>query len=186
MDVTNTDQVDKTFSEVILRHGRIDCLIHNAGITNDALSWQIKDDAWDNVLKVNLKGAFLCAQAAVRHMEESHDGHIILISSFAGRSGAAGQANYAAAKAGLFGLAQSLAREFGSQNVRVNAILPGVLPTKMTEKLAPDRLNRFAQDNVLGRINSLDEVARFVTFLAATQNISGQIFHLDSRIARWG
>jgi 3-oxoacyl-[acyl-carrier protein] reductase len=113
------------------------------------------------------------------------DGHIINISSHAGKGGARGQSNYAAAKAGLLGLTQSLARELGSRNVRANAVLPGVLPTRMTAKLSADQMEGFAAANALGRINSLDEVARFIVFLTGTQNISGQVFQLDSRIAPW-
>jgi 3-oxoacyl-[acyl-carrier protein] reductase len=107
------------------------------------------------------------------------------VSSFCGRAGQRGQANYAAAKAGQFGLTTSLARELGSRNVRVNAILPGVLPTKMTASRSPDEMQQFAAANALGRINSVEEVARFIVFLAGTQNISGQLFQLDSRIAPW-
>jgi 3-oxoacyl-[acyl-carrier protein] reductase len=143
------------------------------------------ETAWQRVLDVNLKGAFLCSQAVCRRMIKQRDGHIINISSSSGRAGQRGQANYAAAKAGLFGLTTSLAREVGSRNVRVNAVLPGVLPTKMTAKRSEAEMQEFAEANALGRINSLDEVARFVAFLAGTKNISGQLFQLDSRIAPW-
>jgi 3-oxoacyl-[acyl-carrier protein] reductase len=185
MDVTNRSSVATAVGEVLTRWGRIDVLINNAGRTNDHAFFQMDDDAWEEVLAVNLKGAFLCAQAVSRPMMKQRDGHIINISSFSGRAGQRGQANYAAAKAGLFGLTASLARELGSRNVRVNAVLPGVLPTKMTAGLSEAERQQFAQENALGRINSLDEVARFVAFLAGTGNISGQIFQLDSRIASW-
>ena len=118
-------------------------------------------------------------------MLRQRDGHIINISSFSGRAGARGQTSYAAAKAGLFGLTSSLALEVGSRNIRVNAVLPGVLPTAMTAHLKPGELDDFANANALKRINSLDEVARFIAFLAAMRNVSGQIFQLDSRISRW-
>jgi len=160
-------------------------LINNAGIVRDAGLWEMADDDWDRVLDVNLKGAFLCVQEVSKVMIRQRAGHIINISSFSGRTGQRGQANYAAAKAGLFGLTASLARELGSRNVRVNAILPGVLPTKMTANLTESEIDQFAAANALGRINSLDEVARFIAFLAGTQNISGQLFQLDSRIAPW-
>lgn len=186
MDVTNAEEVSLLCKDTISKHGHLDCVVHNAGLTRDALSWQIKDENWDQVLDVNLTGAFNCARSVAAHMAKRREGHMIFISSYAGRCGAAGQANYAAAKAALLGFAQSLAREFGSRNVRINTILPGVLPTKMTQALPANRLEELARDNVLGRINSLAEVARFVTFLASTQNISGQVFQLDSRIARWG
>jgi 3-oxoacyl-[acyl-carrier protein] reductase len=118
-------------------------------------------------------------------MLKQRDGHIINISSFSARCGPAGQANYAAAKAGLIGLTTSLAREAGSRNIRVNAVLPGVLPTPMTAGLSEARLRELAAANGLGRLNSAAEVARFIAFLATTQNISGQLFQLDSRIGRW-
>ncbi len=185
LDVTNSEAVQKFVSEILLQHGRINCLINNAGLTADALLWQLSDDDWDRVLDVNLRGAFACVRAVARQMARQRDGHVINISSFGGRVGACGQANYSASKAGLIGLTKSLAKELGSRNVRVNAVLPGVLPTKMTAQLKPEQLDEFAQANALGRINSLDEVARFITFLAGTKNISGQVFQLDSRIAPW-
>jgi 3-oxoacyl-[acyl-carrier protein] reductase len=134
---------------------------------------------------VHLKGAFLCSQAVLRPMLKQRDGHILNVASFSARTGNRGQANYAAAKAGLLGLTTSLAKEVGSRNVRVNAILPGVLPTPMTASLTPEQLETFATANALGRLNDPAEVARFAAFLAGTQNISGQVFQLDSRIARW-
>lgn len=184
-DVTSAATITAAVDEVVSLWGRIDVLVNNAGLTDDQASWQIDETAWQCVLDVNLKGAFLCSQAVCRRMIKQRDGHIINISSFSGRAGQRGQANYAAAKAGLFGLTASLAQEVGSRNVRVNAVLPGVLPTRMTAKLSEAELQQFAEANALGRINSLDEVARFIVFLASTKNISGQVFQLDSRIAPW-
>jgi 3-oxoacyl-[acyl-carrier protein] reductase len=185
LDVTSAENVPRAFDEIAEHCGRIDALINNAGVTADALCAQMTEPAWDRVLDVNLRGAFLCARAASRVMLRQRDGHIINISSFAARSGPKGQANYAAAKAGLIGLTQSLARELGPRNVRSNAVLPGVLPTAMTRHFTAEQLDAFARGNALGRINSLDEVARFIAFLASTKNISGQVFQLDSRIAPW-
>jgi 3-oxoacyl-[acyl-carrier protein] reductase len=185
LDVTDRESVSAAIASVLDQWGRLDALINNAGLTADALSWQLSDEEWDRALDVNLKGAFLCAQAAVRPMLRQRDGHIINVGSFSGRAGQRGQANYAAAKAGLIGLTESLAREVGSRNIRVNAILPGVLPTPMTAKLSGEQLAGFASANALGRLNSVAEVAQFVVFLAALQNVSGQVFQLDSRIGRW-
>lgn len=185
LDVTDDAAVAECFKRVAVAHGCIDALVNNAGIADDAPIWQLQDKQWDHVLDVNLKGAFHCARAVSRIMARQRSGHIVNISSFSGRCGARGQANYSAAKAGLLGLTQSLAAELGSRNVRVNAVLPGVLPTRMTEKLSANQLTAFAEANVLGRINSLEEVARFIAFLVSTQNISGQVFQLDSRIAPW-
>ncbi len=185
MDVTHRVDVERGFDEVLEQFGRLDALVNNAGITLDAPLAQMSEDEWERVLDVNLRGAFLCAKVAARQMIFQRDGHIINISSHAARRGPCGQANYAAAKAGLMGLTQSLAKELGSRNVRVNAIFPGVMPTKMTAGLSADRVKTFAQANALRRINSVDEVARFIVFLASTENISGQVFQLDSRIAPW-
>ena len=185
IDVTSRAATQSAVAQILSRWQRVDLLINNAGITADKLSWQLTDDDWQSVLDVHLKGAFLCAQAVLRPMLKQRDGHILNISSFGGRTGNCGQANYATAKAALLGLTTSLAKEVGARNVRVNALLPGVLPTPMTAPLTPEQLADFAAANALGRLNNLPEVARFAAYLAMTQNISGQIFQLDSRIARW-
>jgi 3-oxoacyl-[acyl-carrier protein] reductase len=185
LDVTDRARVAEVLGQLLDRWGRVDALIHNAGVTAAQPVWRLADEDWDRALAVNLRGAFLCAQAVLRPMLQQRDGHIINVSSFSGRAGARGQAGYATAKAGLLGLTTSLAREVGSRNVRVNAVLPGVLPTPMTDGLNEKQLAAFAAANALGRLNSVTEVARFIAFLAATQNISGQLFQLDSRIARW-
>lgn len=185
LDVTNRAQVDDAVKQVLARWNRLDALINNAGYTADQLLAQHDETGWQRVLDVNLRGAFLCSQAALRPMLRQRNGHIINLASFSARAGARGQTAYAAAKAGLFGLTQSLAKEVGSRNVRVNAVLPGVLPTPMTAGLKATVLDEFAAANALGRINSVDEVACFVAFLATTRNISGQLFQLDSRIAPW-
>lgn len=185
LEVTDRGQVRDVVKGLVARWGRIDALVNNAGVTSDHLVAQMSDTDWDEVLKANLKGAFLCAQAVLPSMLKQRDGHIIQIVSFAARVGAAGQANYAAAKAGLIGLTTSLAREVGSRNVRVNAVLPGIVRTTMTAKLAETQLAEFAAANALGRLNEPAEVARFIGFLTTTRNVSGQVFQLDSRIGRW-
>lgn len=185
LDVTAAESVSAAFTETLARFGRLDALINNAGIARDALVAQMSDDDWHRVLDVNLKGAFLCAQAALRPMLKQRDGHILNISSFGGRVGRAGQANYAASKAGLIGLTQALAKEAGSRNVRVNAVLPGFLRTRLVGDLSEEQLAAHAASNALGRLNEFAEVARFVTFLAGMRNVSGQVFQLDSRIGPW-
>ena len=185
LEVTEAAAVRHVVQRTVERWGRLDALLNNAGVTADQPGWQIGAADWDRVLAVNLKGAFLCAQAVLPTMLRQHDGHIISLASFAARAGARGQASYAAAKAGVIGLTTSLAREVGSRNVRVNAVLPGVLPTPMTQDLPADTLTAFARANALGRLNSIAEVARFIVFLAGMQDVSGQCFQLDSRIARW-
>jgi 3-oxoacyl-[acyl-carrier protein] reductase len=185
LDVTRRDSVDAAVSEGLARWGRVDALVHCAGVVADKPLWQMDAPHWDGVMDVNLKGAWHGAQALLPAMMAQRDGHMVFISSFSARLGARGQANYAAAKAGLLGFTQSLARELGPHNVRVNAVLPGVLPTAMTAGLAPGQMAAFAEANALGRLNAVAEVARFVAFLVTLQNVSGQVFQLDSRIARW-
>jgi 3-oxoacyl-[acyl-carrier protein] reductase len=185
LDVTDRDAVEAAVGEVLARWGGIDVLVSNAGLTADGLTARLTDAQWDRVLAVNLKGAFHCARAVLPSMIRRREGHIIHVSSFSARCGHAGQSNYAAAKAGVIGLTESLAREVGKRDVRVNCVLPGVLPTAMTASLSPDRLAELAADSVLGRINSPGEVARFIVFLAGMRNVSGQVFQLDGRIGRW-
>jgi len=185
LDVTRADQVELAIKATLQQFRRIDALVNNAGVTADALCGQMTDEDWTRVLDVSLRGAFLCSKAVSRHMLRQRDGLICNISSLAARRGPRGQSNYAAAKAGLIGLTQSLARELGPRNVRVNTIFPGVMPTNMTARMSAGQLDDFARANALGRINTPEEVARFIVFLTSTQNISGQVFPLDSRIAPW-
>lgn len=185
MDVTNAAEVRATVEKITAEWGPIAALINNAGVTERALICDIEQTDWEKVMAVNLKGTFICSQVVLRSMVRQREGHIVNISSFSGRAGSRGQACYAAAKAGLFGLTASLAQEVGSRNIRVNAILPGVLPTNMTRSLSPEQMKQFADANSLKRINSVEEVARFIAFLLTTQNISGQLFQLDSRISPW-
>ena len=140
---------------------------------------------WDGVLDTNLKGAFRCAKAAFRIMLKQRVGHIVNIGSFSGVCPPAGQVNYAAAKAGLIGLTHVLADEGGMRSIRVNCVLPGFLETKMTRDLAPAVIESAKQKHVLGKFNTVDDVARFVTFLQSMEAVSGQVFQLDSRIRRW-
>lgn len=185
MDVTQPEVVQRVVESVEQRWGRIDLLIHNAGIAEDDLVARLSDDAWQRVLDVNLRGAFLCARAVLPGMTARQDGQILHVASFSGRVGRAGASNYCASKAGLLGLTTSLAREHGRDNIRVNALLPGFLRTKLVGTLTEEDLAANAASNALNRLNSVDEVARFAVFLAGMRNVSGQIFQLDSRIAPW-
>lgn len=186
LDVTARDQPATVVAAIVARWGRLDALVNNAGLTADGAFPRMSDEAWQRVLDVNLKGAMACARAAVWPMIRQRDGHLINLSSFAARSGVRGQVNYAAAKAGLIGLTQSLAAELGSRNVRANVVLPGLLPTGMTSGLEAAARDRLVAENVLRRMNSVAEVAQFVVFLAGMRDVSGQIFQLDSRLSRWG
>lgn len=184
-DVTDRSQVRAAVDAIAGRFGGIDVLVNNAGLTADNRIGQLENEDWDQVLDVNLKGAFQCSQAVISSMQKRRTGNIINIGSYAAKSGAAGQCAYAAAKAGLIGLTQSIAREAGSSNVRANVVLPGVMPTPMTASLSAEIMTGFARANALGRINDPGEVARFVVHLAGMKNVSGQIFQLDSRIGAW-
>jgi 3-oxoacyl-[acyl-carrier protein] reductase len=148
---------------------------------------KMSEEDFDHVLDVNLKGAFLVSQAAVKLMAKQRHGHIVNVGSYSALSGPAGQANYAAAKAGLIGLTQSLAQEYGARNVRVNCVLPGFLETKMTRHLLEDAVFREGLMNAhaLGRLNTPQDAARFIALLHTMESISGQVFQLDSRVRRW-
>lgn len=185
LDVTDVSSVSRAVDSVLGRWGRIDLLVNNAGIVSDALLARMEDPMWDRVLDVNLDGAFRCARAVARPMLRQREGQILNITSHGGRVGRAGQANYAASKAALFGLTQSLACELGSRNIRVNAVSPGFLKTGLVADLTEEQLAAHATANTLGRLNEIAEVARFVVFLAGMRNVSGQIFQLDSRITPW-
>ena len=185
LDVTDVGSVSRAVDSVLGRWGRIDLLVNNAGIVSDALLARMEDPMWDRVLDVNLDGAFRCARAVARPMLRQREGQILNITSHGGRVGRAGQANYAASKAALFGLTQSLARELGSRNIRVNAVSPGFLRTGLVADSTEEQLATHASANTLGRLNEIAEVARFVVFLAGMRNVSGQIFQLDSRITPW-
>lgn len=167
------------------RLDHLDVLVNNAGVIHDKLIAQMNTDEWDEVMDVSLRGSFLCSQAAVRLMAKQKSGHLLFISSRSARSGPRGQSNYAAAKAGMIALCQSLAREHGADNIRANAILPGYLETKMNRHLKTDIVERHRTDNALGRFNTVENAAKFIAFLAGLDHVSGQVFTLDSRIDRW-
>jgi 3-oxoacyl-[acyl-carrier protein] reductase len=185
VDITQQKSVHNAILEVNEEWGGIGLLINNAGMVSDQNLSQMSQAQWDTVIDVNLRGAMYCTQAVLPIMQQNRQGHIINISSYAGRVGSAGQSNYAAAKAGLLGLTVSLAKELGEYNILVNAVLPGVLITPMTAQLSTAQKDRFIQANALKRLNSVEEVSRFIVFLAGMKNVSGQIFQLDSRIAPW-
>lgn len=166
---------------------RLDLLVHNAGFLRDAPLARMSEADFAAVLEVHLRGAFLCARAALRPMLRQGGGHLVFVGSFSALSGPAGQANYAAAKAGLIGLAQSLAAEYGGRGVRANVVLPGLLETPMSAPLLtdPERPRRALAAHTLGRFNTPAEAARFIAFLHSLPHTSGQVFSLDSRIHPW-
>ena len=157
-------------------------VVHAAGTLDDRRLSRLDEAAWDGVVNSNLKSAWLVTREAGRRMVAAREGHILLISSIAGVRGRVGQANYAAAKAGMIGFAKAAARELGPTGVRVNAVIPGFLPTPMTAGVPEAAVAVARQDNVLGRFSTLEEVAGTIAHLATTRNVSGQVFNLDSRI----
>ncbi len=183
LDVTNADSVKTFFATV----KQIDLLVNNAGMCRDVSIAKMEESEFDQVVDVNLKGAFLVSQAAVKLMAKQRHGHIVNIGSYSALSGPAGQANYAAAKAGLIGLTQSIAKEYGARNVRANCVLPGFLETKMTRHLLEDAAWReeLMKMHALGRLNTPQDAARFIVFLHSLENVSGQVFQLDSRVRSW-
>ena len=184
LDVADAESVDRYFAERV--DGSLDLLVNNAGVVKDALLAKMEPAQFAEVLEVNLSGAFRCSQRALRPMLKARAGHIVNIGSFSALSGPAGQTNYAAAKAGLIGLTQSIAKEAGARGVRANTVLPGYLKTKMTEPVPSWAEERALEQHVLGRFNTPEDAARFIVFLHSEMpNVSGQVFQLDSRIRRW-
>ncbi|MCW1883924.1 SDR family NAD(P)-dependent oxidoreductase [Luteolibacter flavescens] len=178
LDVTDPEAVRDFF-----RSHQPELLVCNAGITRDAPLARLDEAAWDEVLAVNLRGAARCAAAASRSMVRARRGHIVFISSYSALHPPAGQAAYAAAKAGLIGLGKSLARELGPAGVRANVILPGFLETRMTATLSAERREQVRRDHVLGDFNTPDAVSSFLVHLHRhLPHTSGQVFQLDSRI----
>jgi 3-oxoacyl-[acyl-carrier protein] reductase len=167
--------------EAIEAFGRIDILVNNAGITRDALLVRMREEDWDAVLDVNLKGAFLCSRAVAKVMMKQRSGCIVNITSIMGLTGNAGQANYASAKAGLIGFTKSLARELGSRNIRVNAVAPGWIDTAMTDSLPESVREAILKQIPLGRLGKAEDVAGAVVFLCSEEAsyITGQVLTVD-------
>ena len=181
VDVTDTASVEGLFGAVIERHGRVDVLVNNAGIARDQLMLRMKREDWDDVLRTNLTGAFTCVQAVLKPMVKQRSGRIVNISSVVGQMGNAGQANYAASKAGLIGFSKALAREVASRNVTVNVVAPGLIETDMTKSLTDRAQTDWSAQIPVGRIGSPDEVAAAVCFLASDEAayITGQVLAVN-------
>ncbi len=169
LDVTNAAAVEAAVDTLVKTHGGLHVLVNNAGITRDSLSMRMKDDDWDAVLDTNLKAVFRTSRAAIRPMMKQRYGRIINITSVVGASGNAGQANYAAAKAGVAGMTRSLARELGSRNITVNCVAPGFIDTDMTRALSEAQTTALKAQIPLGRLGQPADVAHAVCFLASPQ-----------------
>ena len=165
-DVSTAEGAARLVDTVVEEFGRIDILVNNAGITRDTLLMRMAESDWDDVLTTNLKSAFLCSKAAIRPMLKQRSGRIISITSVVGQAGNAGQANYAAAKAGIIGFTKSLAKEVGSRGITVNAIAPGFVDTRMTAGLPDETKAKVLEQTPLRRFGTPDDIAGAVVFLA--------------------
>ncbi len=181
VDVADSASVKHFVEQTLEEFGRIDILVNNAGITRDNLILRISDEDWDSVLDVNLKGAFNCSRAVVRHMMKQRYGRIVNISSVSGLAGNGGQTNYSASKAGLVGFTKSLAKEVGSRNITVNAVAPGFITTVLTDVLSQELKEMAIKMTPLGRAGAPEDVARAVAFFVSEDAsfITGQVLSVD-------
>ena len=181
LNVNDRAAVEAAIDAITKEHGALHVLVNNAGITRDMLSMRMSDDDWDAVLDTNLKAVFRTSRAVMRHMMKQRYGRIVNITSVVGASGNAGQANYAAAKAGVAGMTRALARELGSRNVTVNCVAPGFIETDMTKSLKEAQTSALMANIPLGRLGQASDIAHAVAFLASPQAgyITGTELHVN-------
>jgi len=186
-NVTDGQGIETLFAEIVSRHGKIDCLINNAGVTRDNLLIRMKEEEWNLVLDINLKGSFLCTQKVFKHMMKTRKGSIINMASVIGLMGNAGQANYAASKGGLIAFTKSCAKEFAGRGVRVNAIAPGFIETEMTATLSPEIRAEYAKVIPLQKMGTPADVAKLCLFLASSEAdyITGQTIAVDGGLTMY-
>ncbi len=180
-NVTKAAEVGELFNKTVEQLGRVDVVVNNAGITRDTLLIRMDEEAWDTVLDINLKGAFLVSKTAAKIMMKQRSGRIVNISSVVGLNGNAGQANYAASKAGLLGLTKTTAKELAARGITVNAVAPGYIQTDMTADLPESAREMFLNNIALKRAGTTDDVASAVLFLASdnASYITGQVLSVD-------
>jgi 3-oxoacyl-[acyl-carrier protein] reductase len=181
LNVTNIQACDDIIDTIVKEYGGLHILVNNAGITQDQLAMRMKDDDWDMVIQTNLSAVFRLSRAVLRPMMRAKGGRIIHVTSIVGHMGNPGQANYAAAKAGVAGMSRSLAREIGSRNITVNCVAPGFIDTDMTRALSEDQQNALKGNIPLGRLGTADDVANAVVFLASDQAgyVTGTTLHVN-------
>ncbi len=180
-NVASSADVAAMLEQVVEKFGRIDILVNNAGITRDGLILRMKDEDWDLVLSINLKGAFLCTKSALKYMTKQRSGTVINIASIVGAMGNAGQANYVASKAGLIGLTKTIAREYANRGITANAVAPGFIETAMTQALPENVRQELAKQIPMGKLGTPGDVANAVRFLASpwASYITGQVVHVN-------
>ena len=180
-DISDNEQFNNIVTDIFKEYGSIDILVNNAGITNDTLLMRMSDDQWDSVLNINLKGSFTCTRSVIKYMMKKKSGRIINITSIVGLTGNAGQANYAASKAGLIGMTKSIAKEVASRGITANCVAPGWIETAMTEQLSDDVKNKFLSQIPTGKIGYPKDIANTVIFLASkeAEYITGQTITVD-------
>jgi 3-oxoacyl-[acyl-carrier protein] reductase len=180
-DVSSEDAVKALVKEVSKHFNTIDILVNNAGITRDTLVIRMKDEDWDKVMDINLKGTYLCTKLIGKKMMKQRSGKIVNITSVVGIMGNAGQANYAASKAGVIGFTKSIAKEFAPRGINVNAVAPGFIQTDMTDKLPEEVKENYAASIPLGRLGSPEDVANIVAFLCSEEAdyLTGQVINVD-------
>ena len=184
-DVTDQDQVDQAFTSIEEAWGPVEVLVANAGVTRDSLVLRMGEDAWSEVIDTNLTGVFRVTKRALAKMIRLHRGRVVMVSSVGAFIGSAGQANYAASKSGLVGMARSMAREVASRSITVNVIAPGLVGTNMLAALGEDRMNEFKAQVPLGRVARPEEIAEAVGFLASAGAgyITGAVLPIDGGLA---
>lgn len=185
VDVSDTAAVKKVIDEILAKHGKVDIVVNNAGITRDLLLMKMTADDWDQVMNVNVKSCFNLCQALVRPMMKARQGRVINVSSVVGLTGNTGQANYAASKAAMIGFTKSLAKELGSRNITANCIAPGYIDTEMTAGLTEEWKKAIIDKTSLGRMGKPEDIAQAALFLASPGGayITGQVLVVDGGMA---
>ncbi len=179
LDVSNSGEVVRAFEDILREFGRLDILVNNAGITKDSLLLRMKEEDWDAVIDINLKGVFLCSREAVKIMAKQRYGRIVNVASVVAFMGNPGQANYSASKAGIVGLTKTIAKEYAGRGITSNAVAPGFITTAMTDALPGNIKEEMMKAIPLNRFGTIEDVANAVAFLVSAGYITGQVLHVN-------